>query len=78
MPGQQQHQADRRDSSLSACGETSSSSFLTVDSAVRRASYHLAPGSVSSGCASDEGSTDSLEHDLHKLSLAVTEQALLE
>ena len=36
-------------------------------------------GSVSSGCASDDGSTDSLlEHDLHKLSLAVTEQALLE
>lgn len=40
-------------------------------------SQALTTGSVSSGCASDEGSTtDSLEQDLHKLSLAVTEQAL--
>ncbi len=35
-------------------------------------------GGSSSGCASDAGSAsaDSLEQDLHKLSLAVTEQAL--
>ena len=39
------------------------------------------PGAASvssSGCASDDGGStaDSLEQDLHKLSLAVTEQAL--
>lgn len=76
---------DRRDSTTSSSEtglvNTNTTGFLSMDPAGTKRSPFLTvpiPGSVSSGCASDEGSTDSLEQDLHKLSLAVTEQALLE
>ena len=68
---------NRRDSAMS------NDSLLSVES-VRYGGGGASPGGgggggggASSGCASAEGSTDSLlEQEMHNLSLSVTEQAL--
>jgi hypothetical protein len=61
----------RRDSAMS------NDSLLSVDSVRYGGGSSPQASRASSGCASADGSTDSLlEQDLHKLSLSVTEQAL--
>ena len=70
-PGGPNH---RRDSAMS------NDSLLSVESVRYGGGVSPAGGGVggaSSGCASAEGSTDSLlEQEMHNLSLSVTEQAL--
>ena len=53
----------------------SNDSLLSVESV--RYGGGISPATTNSGCASADGSTDSLlEQEMHNLSLSVTEQAL--
>ena len=64
---------NRRDSAMS------NDSLLSVESVRYGGGFSpgCGGGGASSGCASAEGSTDSLlEREMHNLSLSVTEQAL--